>query len=113
MNKFLSTLGFIGAILGLILSFLPLSNFAIYPAIIGLFLGLIVLFNQKKQGQDFIFPRVIVIVALIGIVISVGKQLMFKNKVVEDTEFNQKTEKSKQDAVKDLEELDEELDSLE
>ena len=113
MNKLFSLLGLIGAILGLIFSFLPISNLAIFPAIIGLLLGLIAYTKLKKQGQNFTFAKIVIILSLLAILISTSKQLFIKNKVVEDTEFNQKTEKSKQDAVKDLEELDEELDELE
>jgi len=113
MNKLFSVLGLIGAILGLVFSFLPVSNLAIFPAIIGLLLSLIAYMRLKKDGQSFSFAKIVVILSLLAILISVGKQIFVKNKVVEDIEFNQKTEKSKQDAVKDLEELDEELDELE
>jgi len=107
--KILAVLGLIGSILGLVFSFLPISNLAVFPAIIGLLLGLIAFSASKKNGQNFTFPRIVVVMALIAIAISVGKQLLFENKVTEDTEFIQKTEKSEQDAVKDIEGLDEEL----
>lgn len=114
--KLFAILGLIGAVLGLLFSFLPISNLAVFPAIIGLFLGLIAFSSAKKQGLSFAFPRVVVIVAALAIAISVGKQLLFKNKVVEDKEFIKNNDKSEQDAVKDLEELDEldeDLDELE
>lgn len=112
MNKLFAILGFIGAILGLVFSFLPISNLAIFPAIIGLILGLLAYSAAKKQNVGFSFARIVVILSLIAIIISAGKQLFFQNKVAEDIEFIENNEKSEQDAVKELEELDEELDEL-
>lgn len=116
MNKLFAFLGLLSALLGLVFSFLPISNLAIFPAIFGFLLGIIALTIAKRKNQNFSFAKIVVILSLVAIVISVGKQLLIDNKVVVDTEFNQKTEKSKQDAVKDLEELenlDEELEDLE
>jgi hypothetical protein len=112
MNKLFSIIGFIGAILGLIFSFLPISNLAIFPAVIGLILGLIVYTAAKKQNTGFSFARIVVLLSLLAIIILASKQLFFQNKVAEDTEFIENNEKSEQDAVKDLEELDEELNEL-
>ncbi|MCF6279113.1 MAG: FUSC family protein [Flavobacteriaceae bacterium] len=112
MNKLFAILGLIGAILGLIFSFLPISNLAIFPAIIGLVLGLIAYSAAKKQNIGFSFARIVVILSLLAIIISASKQLFFKNKVEEDIQFIEKTKKSEQDAVKELEELDE-LEDLE
>lgn len=110
MNKFLAILGLIGAVLGLVISFLPISNLAIFPAIIGFILGLIVFLSTKKKNTNISFPRIILILSLLAIIISVGKQLIFEDKVVEDTEFIEKTKQSEKDAVKDLEKLEQELD---
>ncbi len=110
MNKFLSILGIIGAILGLIISFLPISNLAIFPAVIGFILGLIAYLSTKKKNGNTSFPRIVVLLSLLAIIILTGKQLLFEDKVENDTEFIEKTEQSEEDAVKELEELEEELD---
>lgn len=112
MNKLFAILGFIGAILGLVFSFLPISNLAIFPAIIGLILGLIAYSSAKKKNLSYSFARIVVVLSLIAIIISAGKQLFFEDKVAEDIEFIESNEKSEQDAVKELEELDEELEEL-
>jgi uncharacterized membrane protein HdeD (DUF308 family) len=109
MNKLFTILGFIGAILGLIFSFLPISNLAIFPAVIGLIFGLIAYTSARKQNGKSSFQRIVVLLSLIAIIISVGKQLVFTDTVKEDVQFIEKTEQSKQDAVKELEELEEEL----
>jgi hypothetical protein len=109
MNKLFTVLGFIGAVLGLIFSFLPISNLAIFPAIIGLIFGLIAYSSARKQNGKSSFQRIVVLLSLVAIIISVGKQLVFTDKVEEDTNFIEKTEQSEQDAVKELDELEEEL----
>lgn len=110
--KTLSIFGIIGAILGLLFSFLPISNLAIFPAAFGLILGLIAYRAAKKQRLNFSFAKTVVLISLLAIIISMGKQLLTKDEVKTDTEFIQKEKQSEQDAVKELEELEDELDDL-
>lgn len=116
MNKTLITtlsiFGIIGALLGLLFSFLPISNLAIFPASFGLILGLIAYLSAKKQQLNFSFARIVVLLSLLAIIISMGKQLLTEDEVENDTEFIQKEKQSEQDAVKELEDLDDELDDL-
>ncbi len=117
MNKlainFFAVLGIVGAILGLLFSFLPISNLAIFPATFGLIFGLIAYVSAKKKQFSFAFPRIVVLIALLAIIISVGKQLFTENKVAEDIEFIENTEAPTDQDIKDIEELDEDLDELE
>lgn len=117
MNKTLITtlsiFGIISALLGLLFSFLPISNLAIFPAAFGLILGLIAYLSAKKQQLNFSFARIVVLLSLLAIIISMAKQLFTENEIKNDTEFIQKEKQSEEDAVKDLEELDDELDGLE
>ncbi len=110
--KLFAILGIIGAILGLLFSFLPISNLAIFPASIGLLLGLIAYLSAKKQNLNFSFARIVVIISLLAIIISVGKQLFTENKIEEDLEFIEKEKQSEEDAVQELEELEDDLDEL-
>lgn len=111
--KLFAILGIIGAILGLIFSFLPISNLAIFPASIGLILGFLAFNAAKKQGEGFKFPRTVLLIALFAIIISVGKQLFTENETAVDTEFIEKEKQSEEDAVKELEEELDELEELE
>lgn len=117
MNKTLittlSVIGIISATLGLLFSFLPISNLAILPATFGLILGLIAYLSAKKQQLNFSFARTVVLLSLLAIIISMGKQLLMEDEVKADTEFIQKEQQSEEDAVKELDELDDELDELE
>lgn len=111
--KLLAVLGIIGAILGLVFSFLPISNLAIIPAAFGLLFGFIAFKAAKKQQLNFKFSRLVVLLALFAIIISIGKQLFTENQVKVDTEFLEKEKQSKEDAVKELEEELDELEDLE
>lgn len=110
--KTLSIIGIIAAILGLLFSFLPISNLAIFPATFGLVLGLIAYLSAKKKQLNFSFARTVVLLSLLGIIISMGKQLFTEDKVKTDTEFIQKEKQSEEDAVEELDKLDDELDQL-
>ncbi len=112
--KLFAILGVIGALLGLLFSFLPISNLAIFPAVFGLVFGFIAYYLAKKQQQSFSFARIVVLLALLAILISVGKQLFTDNKVNEDAveELQIKEVESEEDAIKDIEELDDELEEL-
>ena len=115
MNKnlitILSVFGIIGALLGLLFSFLPISNLAIFPATFGLILGLIAYLSAKKQQLNFSFAKIVVLLSLLAIIISMGKQLLTKDEVKTDTEFIQKEKQSEEDAVKELDELENELEN--
>lgn len=116
MNKTLIKIfvivGFFSAILGLVFSFLPISNLAIFPAIVGLVLSVTAYLSLKKQNLSFSFAKIVIALSVIAILISVGKNFFIDNKVAEDTTFIEKSEESEKEAVKDLQEL-EELNELE
>ena len=113
--KLFAILGIIGAVLGLIFSFLPLSELAIFPASIGLLLGLIAYLSAKKQNINYSFARIVVVISLLAIIISVGRQLFIENEVAEDVEFVEKTsEPTTEELDKELNELeDEDLENIE
>jgi len=110
--KTFNIIGIISAVFGLLFSFLPISNLAIFPAVFGLILGLIAYLSAKKQQLNFSFSRIVVLLSLVAIIISMSKQLFTEEKVENDTEFIQKEKESEQDAVKELDELEDELDDL-
>ncbi|GAB1309315.1 hypothetical protein KH5_19980 [Urechidicola sp. KH5] len=110
--KIFAISGCIAAILGIIFSFLPLFELAIFPASLGLILGLLAHFFAKRIDVHYRFSRFVIGISLIAIIVSSGKQLLIDNEVEDDIEFQQKEEQSEEDAVKDLEELDE-LEDLE
>ena len=118
MNKnlirLLNVLAVIAAVLGILFSFLPLYELAIFPATIALVFGLISYYSAKKQQLSFYFARIVIIISLVSILISVSKQLFSSNEINEDTqqELKLKEDQSEEDAVKELEELDD-LDGLE
>lgn len=107
--KLFNIIAIIGALLGILFSFLPLFELAIFPATIALILGLIAFYASKKQNYSFGFSRIVVILALLALLISAGKQLFTNNELNEETqkELQQKEQESEEDAIKELDDLDE------
>lgn len=107
-SKFLisliAILGLIAAILGLVLSFLPLGTIDLVPALIGLVFGGVAYLLAKKAGTRKKLSLTVIIIAGLAILISLGTELFFENKVAEDTGFDQKIEQSADDAASDLDE---------
>ena len=100
----LAIIGLIAAILGLVLSFLPLGTIDLVPAVIGLAFGLIAYFLAKKASTRKKLALSVLIIAGLAIVISLGTELFFENKVAEDTTFDEKIEQSADEATNDLDE---------
>jgi uncharacterized membrane protein len=111
----LAVIGLIAAILGLILSFLPMGTIDLVPAVIGLFFGLIAFFLAKSANTRKKLAISVLIIAGLAIIISLGTELFFENKVAEDTTFEQKVEESADEAASDLDDAfgDEELEITE
>ena len=117
MNKTLIKLfvivGFFSAMIGLVLSFLPISNLAIFPAIFGFVLSIVAYMSLKKKKLSFSFPKIVMALSVLVLLISVGKNFLIENEVEEDTAFVEEAVRSEKEAVKELEaleELDEELE---
>lgn len=111
----LAVIGLIAAILGLILSFLPMGTIDLVPAVIGLVFGLIAYFLAKSANTRKKLSMAVIIIAGLAILISLGTELFFENKVAEDTTFEQKVVESADEATSDLDEAlgDEELEITE
>jgi len=118
-NKFfittLAVIGLIAAILGLILSFLPMGTIDLVPAVIGLVFGLFAYFLAKSANIRKKLAISVLIIAGLAIIISLGTELFFENKVAEDTTFEQKVEESADEAASDLDDAfgDEDTESKE
>ena len=68
--------------------------------------GVILLKLYKKEGSNTIFPKVIIGLAVVGALVSIGRAVLTSDKIAEDTKFEQRQEKSNQEAVEELEGLE-------
>ena len=94
------------AVLATILSVLPLSNLAFFPAIAALLFSAIAFYLSKKSGDPKKIIHFIFLLSIISLILSTYKALFNETKVASTKELKAKEKESKEDALEDLEELD-------
>ncbi|MFP4846151.1 FUSC family protein [Winogradskyella sp. PE311] len=111
MKKLFIILGFISAILAVILSVTPLSNLAVAPIIIAFICGLLILFLSKKQKVKTKTIQYIFLLVIISLTLTIYKGI-FSSKELGDTELlEQRDEENLEDSKEILEgiEIDEDF----
>lgn len=106
MKRLFTILGMITAILAIILSVLPLSNLAVFPAVAALLFVLIAFYLSKKNGQIKKIIQFTFFLAVISLAITTYKALFNTSKVTNNQELKEKEATSKKEAIEDLEDLD-------
>ncbi|MGG5488027.1 FUSC family protein [Gaetbulibacter sp. PBL-D1] len=113
MRKFLVILGFIAAILAVVLAVTPLSNIALIPAIVALILGLAIFYLSKKQNQSKKVVQYIFILTIVSIGITTYKSVFNEVEVGDTEELQERADESVEDSKEILEDLDiEEIDDI-
>jgi len=112
MRKICITLGFISAILAVILSVLPLSNLAFIPAIAALVFGIIAIYYSNKSGSSKKIIYYILILTIISLATSTYKYVFSDTVIVNTEELQEKEKESEEEAINDLEELDLDLEDI-
>lgn len=106
MKLLTSIIAIIGIIITIAFTIFPIGNLTIFPAIITVLCSVILYKIYNKDGNSTLFPKIIIGLALIGAIISIGRSALTSDKIAEDQNFEQRQEKSNQDAVEDLEGLE-------
>ena len=106
MKLLTSIIAVLGIIITIALTITPVGNLTIFPAIITILCGVILYKIYKKDGNNTVFPKFIIGIAILGVLISSGKALLTTDKVADDQKFKQRQEKSNQENVEDLEGLE-------
>jgi len=106
MKRLFTILAMIAAIISVILSVLPVSNLAIFPAGASLIFGLIAFYLSKKSGEVKKIIQFIFLLTIISLTLTVYKALFTKTEVANTKELKVKESESKEDAIEELEELD-------
>jgi len=81
MKKLCIILGFIAAILAVILAVTPLSNLTIFPLVIAFLCGLIVLFISKKQKNKTKTIQYIFLLVIIALTLTIYKGVFNGNEI--------------------------------
>ena len=94
----------IAILLGLLFVILPMGNIAIIPSIVGvLFAGLAYI---KSDGVQKKFPKVLLIIMSVLLVIGASKQFFVKTELAKDDSFEERVEDSQKKAIEELDGLE-------
>jgi di/tricarboxylate transporter len=104
MRKLFIIVAALFSILGIIFTILPLGTIALLP--VGLALVFAFLAFKKSDNNQKKFPTLILIIAVLSLVVVIGKEVLMKDEVIADQQFDEKKIESKKEAQKDLEELE-------
>jgi heme O synthase-like polyprenyltransferase len=105
MRKLFITIASIFSGLGLLFAFLPLGTIALIPVFISLIFAFLA-FKKSVENNEKKVPKVLLVLSLIALLIVIGKELVVKDEVIEDQQFDQEKVQSEIEAQKDLEELE-------
>ena len=108
MRKLILILASVFCVLGIAFTILPMGTLAIIP--IGIALVLAFLAFKKSDGNQQKFPKILLIVAGICLLAVIGKELFIKDEVEKDTKFENQKIETKQEAKKELEDLEKDLE---
>jgi len=106
MKLLTSIIAILGIIITIAFTIFPIGNLTIFPALITILCGVILLKLYKKECSNTMFPKVIIGLAVVGALISSSRALLTSDKIAEDINFEQRQEKSSQESVQDLEGLE-------
>lgn len=111
MRKTLLILSFIFVIISIVFSILPLDTLALLP--IGVSLILIFFTFKKSDVQQRKLVKWLFVVTYICALFVLGKTYLIKDEVEKDQKFEQQKIETKQEAKKELEDLEKDLEGLE
>jgi len=104
MRKLITVIAIIFTVVAIIFSVLPMDTMAFLP--IGLALVLSLLLLKKSEAAQKMIPKALLFVCALCSVFVLGKTLFIKDEVEVDQKFEQQKMKTKQEAKKELEEIE-------
>lgn len=106
MIRLFTIVALIAAVFSVVLSVLPVSNLAIFPAITSLLFGLLAHYLSKKRGTVKKIIQFIFLLTIIALVVTTYKAIFTVTEVTDTKELKAKETESKKEAIEDLEDLD-------
>lgn len=110
MRKLSIIIGFIAGILALILAVTPLSNIALFPAIIAVIFAVLIYVISNKQSKSKKPVQYILLVTIIAVGFMLYKSIFTENTVGNTEALELREEESKEKAIEELEALDIEIE---
>lgn len=112
MKKIFTILAIITSVLAVILSVLPISNLAIFPAIAALIFGIIAFYLSKKTGEVKKMVQFTFLLTIASLSIITYKAIFSETEVGDTQDMVEKETESKEEAIEELEELDIEIEDI-
>lgn len=106
MKKLLIILGFIAAILAVVLAVTPLFKLAVFPIIIAFVFGIILVYLSNKKGVKTKAIQYIFLLTIISLSFTIYKSIFTEAEVGDIKQLDQLEDKSEEDAIKELEGID-------
>lgn len=106
MKLLTSIIAIIGMLITIAFTVFPVGNLTIFPALITILCGNVLLNIYKKEGNNTLFPKIVIGIAAVGAIISICRSVLITDTIATDESFEIRQEKSNEDAVKELEELE-------
>lgn len=107
MRKTFLILAIVFTVLSIVFSVLPFDTLALAP--IGVALIFIFIAFKKSNVEQRKVPKILFTIAYICAIVVLGKTFLIKDKVAVDTQFEQQKIDNKQEAKKELEDLEKDL----
>ncbi len=104
MKKIVFVMASVFTFLSVLFAILPLGTLALIPIGIALILGLLAL--KKSEANQTKWIKIVLAITVLSLVFVIGKEVFTKDEVQVDQQFNATKEASKQEAQKELEELE-------
>lgn len=106
MKKLIIILGFIAAILAVVLSVTPLFKLAIFPIVFALICGIILIYLSNKKNIRTKAIQYIFLLTIISLCFTVYKSVFLEAEVGDVEQLDKLEDKSEEEAIKELEGLD-------
>ena len=104
MRKLLLVLGIVFTLLGIAFTILPMDTLAFLPIGLAIVFGLLTM--RKSNESQKKLPNYLLIISVICSMVVIGKALFIEDTVEKDPEFEKQKIETKQEAKKELEELE-------
>ncbi len=108
MRKLLLISTVVFTVLAILFSVLPMDTLAFLPIGIAIALSLTTLLKSDENQKKF--PKILLIISVICSFFVLGKTLFIKDEIEVDQKFEQQKIETKQEAKKELEELENDLE---
>ena len=106
MKKVIIILGFLGAILAVVLAVTPLYKLSVFPLLLAFLCGLGLLFLKKKQQLKTKAIQYIFLLCVISLSFTVYKSIFQQVKVENTQEIEKRADESEEDAIRELEDIE-------